>query len=321
LHPQLLIKNSKSGDILGHYPLPADAVILVKDKAKVKPGQIIAQTSRQVAKNKDITGGLPRISELFEARTPKEVSEIAKIDGIVEVGKVVKSKRSVIVRDPETGAVEEHMIPTSNKHLTIRTGDKVKKGDKLTEGSVVPHDLLEVCGIFELQNYLKNEIQLVYKGQGVEINDKHIEIVINQMLQKVRVTDGGDTTLLAGEEIDKYEFQDINDQALKEGGAPAEATPILLGITKAALATKSFISAASFQDTTRIITDAATLGKADLLKGFKENVITGHLIPAGTGTKYFQELEMEYLGTPYEEPEEEIIADDIELETEFLRTE
>ena len=266
LHPQIVLKNS-SGDFIANYPLPAGAFLMVEEKTKINPGKVLARVPRQIAKNKDITGGLPRVAELFEARTPKEVAEIARIEGIVELGKMARGKRQLIIRDPETGITEEHNNIPATKHLTVGKGDYVRKGQKLTEGSIVPQALLEVCGPQELQRYLVNEIQLVYRAQGVEINDKHIEIIIRQMMQKVRISDQGDTIFLTGEQIDKLDFSKENERVAAKGGQPAEAEPVLLGITKASLETESFISAASFQDTTRILTDAATLGKVDALRG------------------------------------------------------
>ncbi len=289
LHPQIVIKG-KDGSLVAHHSLPANAHIMVAEKSQVKPGTVLARMPRQTAKNKDITGGLPRVAELFEARTPKDTSKIARIDGIVEFGESAKGgNRRIKIRDLENNQVEEHLIPV-NKHLTVGKGDRVHKGQKLTEGSIDPQELLEVCGPQELQEYLVNEIQLVYKAQGVEINDKHIEIIVRQMLQKVKITDPGGTQFLPGEQVDKQLFIEENLAVGSKGGKPAEATPVLMGITKAALETDSFISAASFQDTTRILTDAATLGKIDYLRGFKENVITGHLIPAGTGDSELQAL-------------------------------
>ena len=273
---------------------------------------LLARMPRQMAKNKDITGGLPRVAELFEARIPKDAAKIARIDGIVELGRgVTKGNRLLIIRDLENNQTEEHLIPPS-KHLTVGRGDKVKKGQKLTEGSIDPQELLEVCGPQELQQYLVNEVQLVYRAQGVEINDRHIEIIVKQMLQKVKITESGNTQFLPGEQIDRHVFIEENNRVTVKGGLPAEAIPILMGITKASLETESFISAASFQDTTRILTDAATLGKIDNLKGFKENVITGHLIPAGTGTPSIQLLELRKLGTEivqeaeFRQPQEEV---------------
>jgi len=268
---------------------------MVSEKAAIKPGLTLARVPRQQMKNKDITGGLPRVAELFEARTPKEVAEIARIDGIVELGKLARGRRQLLIKDIDTGAVEEHSIPAT-KHLVVGKGDFVKKGQKLTIGSIVPQMLLSICGPQELQRYLVNEIQTVYRAQGVEINDKHIEIIIRQMMQKVRITEQGSTPFLTGEQIDKHDFMRVNEQIKEAGGHPADAEPVLLGITKASLETDSFISAASFQDTTRILTDAATLGKVDLLRGFKENVITGHLIPAGTGSDQFLNLRVKKLG-------------------------
>jgi len=311
LHPQIVIMN-KGKEIVAHYSIPANAHLMIQEKQKVKAGEVIARIPRKSTKNKDITGGLPRVSELFEARIPKEASEIARIDGVIELGKATRGKRQLIIRDPENEQVEEYMIPLS-KHFTVTTGDTIKKGNKLTEGAIVPHELLAVCGPIALQRYLVNEVQLVYRAQGVEINDKHIEVIVRQMLQKVRVTDAGDTMYLPGEQVDKQAFLKENRQVASQGGRPAEAEPILLGITKASLETKSFISAASFQDTTRILTDAATLGKVDNLYGFKENVITGHLIPAGTGTKAMQRIRVKKLG-------EEIPDEPIENEVESAET-
>ena len=242
----------------------------------------MAKTPRKVAKTKDITGGLPRVAELFEARRPKDAAEISKIDGIVDFGRAFAATRCISSRITETGAEEEHLIPIG-KHVIVFKGDFVKKGQQLTEGPVDPHEILDICGPQELQEHLVNEVQEVYRLQGVTINDKHIEIIVRQMLRKVRITEPGDTTFLWGEQIDKIEFEEENTRVEKMGGKPAEAQPVLLGITKASLETESFLSAASFQDTTRVLTEAATLGKVDYLRGFKENVIMGHIIPAGTG--------------------------------------
>ena len=299
LHPQIVITGD-DGEVLANYPLPSGAVLMTKTGAKVKSGMVVARVPRQSSKNKDIIGGLPRIAELFEARMPKDVAEIARIDGYIEQDNVVRNKRQLIIRDRVSGKEEEHNNIPLHKHLTVSKGDFVRKGQKLTEGSIVPHTLLEICGIHELQRHLVDEIQLVYRTQGVEINDKHIEIIIRQMMQKVRITEPGDTDYLAGEQLDRIEFNRINSKIIERGGKPAEAEPVLLGITKAALETESFISAASFQDTTRILTEAATVGKIDRLTGFKENVITGHLIPAGTGAERLQSIRLKYLGTEIE---------------------
>jgi DNA-directed RNA polymerase subunit beta' len=309
LHPQIAIVD-QAGAVVAAYSIPAGAHIEVKDGEKVQAGQRLAKTPRKTTKTKDITGGLPRVAELFEARRPKDAAEIAKIDGVVDLQGNVRGKKKLIIKDPETNTEEEHLIPLS-KHLIVYKGDTVKKGQQLTEGPVVPHEILEVCGPQELQEYLVNEVQEVYRLQGVEINDKHIEIIVRQMLRKVKITEPGDTQFLWGEQIERMAFEEANRDIEQKGGKPAEATPVLLGITKASLETESFISAASFQDTTRILTDASTLGKTDKLLGFKENVIMGHLIPAGTGFSAYRKIKLLHLGEPVGEalvstqPEEE----------------
>ena len=302
LHPQIVIVGEKK-EVFASYSIPAGAHIEVKEAQKVPAGTRMARTPRKIAKTKDITGGLPRVAELFEARRPKDAAEIAKIDGVVDIGGTIRGKRRVMVTDPDTGAEEEHLIPLS-KHVIVFKGDFVKKGQQLTEGPVVPHEVLDVCGPQELQEHLLNEVQEVYRLQGVEINDKHIEIIVRQMLRKVKITDPGDTSLLWGDQVDRLEFAAENERVIEKGGKPADASPVLLGITKASLETDSFISAASFQDTTRVLTEAATLGKVDRLRGFKENVIMGHLIPAGTGFKRNREIEIVHIGDALQsEPE------------------
>jgi DNA-directed RNA polymerase subunit beta' len=306
LHPQIVIVGD-DGEVAASYSIPAGAHVIVEANHKIRAGALLAKTPRKVAKTKDITGGLPRVAELFEARRPKDAAEIAKIDGIVEIGGTVRGKRKIILKDVETGAEEEHLLPMA-KHMIVFKGDFVKKGSQLTEGPVVPHEILEVCGPQDLQEHLVNEVQEVYRLQGVEINDKHIEIIVRQMLRKVKITDPGDTSLLWGDQIDRLDFEAENKKVVEQGGKPAEAVPVLLGITKASLETDSFISAASFQDTTRVLTEAATLGKVDRLRGFKENVIMGHLIPAGTGFPAVREIKLvelgEQVGAPLmEEPE------------------
>jgi DNA-directed RNA polymerase subunit beta' len=296
LHPQIVIVGEKK-ELLASYSIPAGAHVIVEEGQKIRAGALLAKTPRKVAKTKDITGGLPRVAELFEARRPKDAAEIAKIDGVVEMGGTVRGKRRLILKDVETGAEEEHLIPLT-KHIIVFKGDFVKKGQQMTEGPVVPHEILEVCGPQDLQEHLVNEVQEVYRLQGVEINDKHIEIIVRQMLRKVKITDPGDTTLLWGDQVDKLEFEEENKRVVEQGGKPAEAVPVLLGITKASLETDSFISAASFQDTTRVLTEAATLGKVDRLRGFKENVIMGHLIPAGTGFAKHREIRLIEKGEP-----------------------
>jgi DNA-directed RNA polymerase subunit beta' len=301
LHPQIVIVDEKTSEILASYSIPAGAHISVEQGKKAAAGALLAKTPRKIAKTKDITGGLPRVAELFEARRPKDACEIARIDGIIEIGGTVRGKRKVIIKDVETGSEEEHLIPL-NKHVIVFKGDFVKKGQQLTDGPVVPHEILDVCGPQELQEHLVGEVQEVYRLQGVEINDKHIEIIVRQMLRKVKITDPGDTGLLWGDQVDKLEFERENIAVTEKGGKPAEASPVLLGITKASLETDSFISAASFQDTTRVLTEAATLGKIDHLRGFKENVIMGHLIPAGTGFMTHRNINIIQLGEPVGAP-------------------
>jgi DNA-directed RNA polymerase subunit beta' len=295
LHPQIVIRDKKDKNKVGYYSIPAGAQVMIKEKEVVGAGFTLARTPRKTVRTKDITGGLPRVAELVEARTPKEAAEIAKIEGIVELGGIAKGKRKLIVRDTVTGAEEEHLIPM-NKHVIVFPGDFVHKGQQLTEGPIVPQELLEVCGPQDLQEYLVNEVQAVYRLQGVEINDKHIEVIVRQMLRKVKITDPGDTEFLWGEQVEKQTFQEVNQKAVAEGRRPSEASPVLLGITKAALETESFISAASFQDTTRVLTKAATLGMVDQLRGFKENVIMGRLIPAGTGFPLYRDIKPVKLG-------------------------
>jgi DNA-directed RNA polymerase subunit beta' len=303
LHPQIVILSEK-GEPPASYPIPSGAHIVVTEGDKIVAGTLMAKTPRKTSKTKDITGGLPRVAELFEARRPKDASEISKIDGIVDFGPSVRGKRTIVIKEPQTQVEEEHLIPIG-KHVIVFKGDFVKKGQQLTEGPVDPHEILDICGPQELQEHLVNEVQEVYRLQGVTINDKHIEIIVRQMLRKVRVTEPGDTQFLWGEQIDKIEFEKENMRVDKMGGKPAEAQPVLLGITKASLETESFLSAASFQDTTRVLTEAATMGKVDYLRGFKENVIMGHIIPAGTGYQLHRHVDLKPLvePPPGEEPE------------------
>ncbi|MDP2921550.1 MAG: DNA-directed RNA polymerase subunit beta', partial [Candidatus Omnitrophota bacterium] len=281
-HPQIIIEDSKK-EVLAIYPIPAGAHIVPQDGAMISAGDLIAKTPRQVSKTKDITGGLPRVAELFEARRPKDPAMISEIDGIVEFATSKKGQRRIIVKSA-SGMKREYIIP-HGKHLNVYKGDRVKTGDQLVDGPINPQDILKVSGENRLQEYLVNEVQEVYRLQGVRINDKHIEIIVKQMLKKVRVEEPGDTDFLSGMQVDKHIFQEENERAGKGKGKSASATPILLGITKASLSTESFISAASFQETTRVLADAAASGKIDELRGLKENVIMGHLVPAGTGFK------------------------------------
>jgi len=303
LHPQVIISDDK-GEVVANYPIPSGAHIVLHEGDKIVAGTLMAKTPRKSAKTKDITGGLPRVAELFEARRPKDAAEISKIDGIVDFGSSVRGKRCVLVKDVQTGTEEEHLIPIG-RHVIVFKGDMVKKGQQLTEGPVDPHEILEISGPQELQEHLVGEVQEVYRLQGVTINDKHIEIIVRQMLRKVRITESGDTQFLWGEQVDKLEFEAENESVEKKGGKPAEASPVLLGITKASLETDSFLSAASFQDTTRVLTEAATRSKIDSLRGFKENVIMGHIIPAGTGFDYHRKTQIRALVDIPDEPEVE----------------
>jgi DNA-directed RNA polymerase subunit beta' len=289
LRPAIVIKG-KDGKILkltrggeARYQLAVDAIISVDPGGKVKAGDVIARIPTESAKTRDITGGLPRVAELFEARRPKEAAIIAEISGTVRFGRDYKNKRRLTIEPSEKGADPvEYLIP-KGKHIHLQDNDVVEKGDFIVEGNPAPHDILAIKGVEDLAAYLVNEIQEVYRLQGVAINDKHIEVIVRQMLQKVEVDDAGETELIQGEQIDRIEFDEFNAKAKEEGKKPARAHPVLLGITKASLQTRSFISAASFQETTRVLTEAAVNGKIDTLDGLKENVIVGRLIPAGTG--------------------------------------
>jgi len=280
LRPRLTLTGDGAAEA-ARYMLAPGAMLSVEDGATVQGGDVLARVSRESAKTRDITGGLPRVAELFEARKPKENAIIAKVSGRVVFGKDYKAKRKIGIQPEDGGEVVEYLVPKS-KVIDVQEGDYVKRGDNLIGGSPDPHDILEVLGIEPLAEYLVAEIQEVYRLQGVKINDKHIEVIVRQMLQKVEIIESGDTTLLVGEQVDRDEMDDTNAK-LEKGQAPAQGKPILLGITKASLQTRSFISAASFQETTRVLTEAAVQGKQDTLIGLKENVIVGRLIPAGTG--------------------------------------
>jgi DNA-directed RNA polymerase subunit beta' len=289
LRPTLVVvdKHGKTIQLPGggeaRYALSVDAILSVDEGSHVKAGDLLARIPTEGAKTRDITGGLPRVAELFEARKPKECAVLAETDGFVEFGKDYKNKRRVIVK-PKSDKIEptEYLIP-KGKHISVREGDYVEKGDYIVEGNPSPHDILRIKGMEELATYLVKEIQDVYRLQGVKINDKHIEVICRQMMQKLEITNGGDTTLLAGEQVDQLELDEANAKADETSGKHAEGRPVLLGITKASLQTRSVFSAASFQETTRVLTDAAVNGKVDTLEGLKENVIVGRLIPAGTG--------------------------------------
>ena len=278
------------------YLLPVGAHINVQDGQTVYAGDVLAKIPRETTKTKDITGGLPRVAELFEARKPKEFAVISEIDGIVSFGKDTKGKRKVIVT-PEVGEPREYLIP-KGKHISVHEGDRIRAGEALMDGSSNPHDILNILGEKALAKYLVDEVQEIYRLQGVRINDKHIEVIVRQMLRRVRIKEVGDTDFLVGDQVEKWRFDEENQRAIGESGKPAIAEPMLLGITKASLSTESFISAASFQETTKVLTEAAIQGKVDLLRGLKENVIMGRLIPAGTGLAKYAKPEIEI-----EEPE------------------
>jgi DNA-directed RNA polymerase subunit beta' len=289
LRPRLQLKDA-NGEVIrlpngadARYFLAPDSILSVENGVEVAAGDVLARIPREGSKTRDITGGLPRVAELFEARRPKDHAIIAETDGRVEFGKDYKAKRRIVVKNDETGEETEYLVP-KGKHVSVQEGDFVRRGDPLVDGPRVPHDILKVLGVEALSDYLVNEIQDVYRLQGVKINDKHIEVIVRQMLQKIEILDPGDTTYLAGEQVDRMEFAQENNKRMKEGERVATGMPVLQGITKASLQTHSFISAASFQETTRVLTEAATAGKTDDLIGLKENVIVGRLIPAGTGS-------------------------------------
>jgi DNA-directed RNA polymerase subunit beta' len=290
LRPRITLRDP-AGEVLtlangleARYFMSVDAILSVENGAHVKAGDVLARIPRESSKTRDITGGLPRVAELFEARKPKDFAIISEADGRVEFGKDYKAKRRIIVAPTEEGKEPvEYLIP-KGKHISVQEGDYIEKGDLLMDGNRVPHDILRILGVEELASYLINEIQEVYRLQGVRINDKHIEVIVRQMLQKVEIEDPGETTFLAGEQVDRFELELENAKAERDALRPAEARPVLQGITKASLQTNSFISAASFQETTRVLTEASVSGRIDALTGLKENVIVGRLIPAGTGS-------------------------------------
>jgi DNA-directed RNA polymerase subunit beta' len=295
LRPRVSIKDSKgktaklaSSHTTARYYLSVGVNIVVSEGDDVRAGDILAKIPRETTKTKDITGGLPRVAELFEARKPKDFAVISEIDGMVTFGKDAKGKRKIIVT-PEIGEEKEYLIP-KGKHISVQEGDRVMPGDALMDGVNNPHDLLAIKGEKELARYLVDEVQEVYRLQGVKINDKHIEVIVRQMLRRVRITDPGNTGFIADEQVERYRFQEENERVVAVGGQPAIGDPLLLGITKASLSTQSFISAASFQETTRVLTEASLSGKTDYLRGLKENVIMGRLIPAGTGLVMYRKL-------------------------------
>ena len=293
MNPRISIKDERGrtmkladGELFARYLLPVGSIITVNEQDIIAAGTVIAKIPRETTKTKDITGGLPRVAELFEVRKPKEQAIITEIDGRVSFGKDLKGKRRVIVT-PEIGEPKEYLIPKA-KHITVHENDWVEAGDSLMEGIRLPNDILRVKGAEALARFLVNEIQEVYRLQGVKINDKHIETIVRQMLKRVRITDPGDSRFMLDQQVEWWKFQEENELMLKEGLQPAAAEPLLLGVTKASLSTDSFISAASFQETTKVLTNAAMAGKIDDLSGLKENVIMGRLISAGTGLKRYR---------------------------------
>ena len=306
--PRISIKGAKNktkelpgSEAMARYFLPVGANIFVAESDEVMAGDVIAKIPRETTKTKDITGGLPRVAELFEARKPKEHAVISEIDGVVQFGKDTKGKRKVIIK-PEVGEPKEYLI-AKGKHIAVREGDRVKAGERLMDGAENPHDIIKVLGEKALAKYLVDEVQEVYRLQGVRINDKHIETIVRQMLRRVRVADVGDTNFLVDEQVERQNFLLENERIMAEGGMPAVGEPLLLGITKASLSTESFISASSFQETTKVLTEASIWGKVDYLRGLKENVIMGRLIPAGTGLTPYQRLtlDLEEPEVPYDE--------------------
>jgi DNA-directed RNA polymerase subunit beta' len=285
--PRLEIKDDK-GKTTRKYLLPAGAHLMVEDGQKVAPGDVLAKMPKETFKTKDITGGLPRVVELFEARRPKEPAVITEIDGLVKYGDVAKQHRKIFVTSDD-GEAREYQLPRG-AHISVQEGERVKAGEALMDGPIDPHDILRVKGEKELQRYLVDEIQEVYRLQGVNINDKHIEVITRQMMRWVKVEEVGDSEFLIDEVVDRFRFLSENDRLAKAGKNPATGHPLLLGITKASLSTDSFISAASFQETTRVLTEAAISGRIDHLRGLKENVIMGRLIPAGTGMEYYRRV-------------------------------
>jgi DNA-directed RNA polymerase subunit beta' len=312
LRPRVSIKDNKGRtakipgtNAVARHLLPVGANIVVTESDAIGAGDILAKIPRETTKTKDITGGLPRVAELFEARKPKEHAVISEIDGIVSYGKDAKGKRKVIIV-PEVGEEKEYLIP-KGKHVSVQEGDRVSEGEPLMDGVSNPHDLLMIKGEKELARYLVDEVQEVYRLQGVKINDKHMEVIVRQMLRRVKIVDPGDTPFIADEQVERYRFQEENEKVMEKGGKPAIGRPLLLGITKASLSTQSFISAASFQETTRVLTEAALSGKVDYLRGLKENVIMGRLIPAGTGLPMYRKLGIKVVGEIDTEEEDDLV--------------
>jgi DNA-directed RNA polymerase subunit beta' len=288
--PAISIKGSTGKAGTKRYLMPSRAHLMVQDGDEVFPGDVLAKIPRETTKTKDITGGLPRVVELFEARKPRETAVISEIDGSVKFGEVSKGQRKIYVV-ADNGTEKEYSVPRG-VHVNVQEGERIRAGEQLMDGPLNPHDILAVLGEKELQAYLVNEIQEVYRLQGVNISDKHIEVIVRQMMRWVKIEDVGDTTFLLEQQVDKFRFREENERVISQGGKPATGRPLLLGITKASLSTDSFISAASFQETTRVLTEAAINGSVDHLRGLKENVIVGRLIPAGTGMEYYRNVQL-----------------------------
>jgi DNA-directed RNA polymerase subunit beta' len=310
--PQIVIKSSDKHKAVKKYLMPSRAHLMVGDGEEVHPGDILAKIPRETTKTKDITGGLPRVVELFEARKPRETAVITEIDGVVRYGDIAKGTRKILVTN-ESGMEKEYSLPRG-VHVNVQEGETVKAGEPLMDGPLNPHDILAVLGEKELQAYLVNEIQEVYRLQGVNINDKHIEVIVRQMMRWMKIEEVGDSDFLLEEQVDRFRFQEENDRVKADHGVAAKGSPLLLGITKASLSTDSFISAASFQETTRVLTEASISGKIDYLRGLKENVIMGRLIPAGTGMEFYRNVKLK---TEEPAPSEEGVGEDFVGDSEF----
>jgi DNA-directed RNA polymerase subunit beta' len=299
------------------YHMPSHSHLMVSDGETVHAGDVLAKIPRETTKTKDITGGLPRVVELFEARKPRETAVISEIDGIVKHGPVVKGQRKIMIVPDEPGAEPREYSLPRGVHVNVQEGERVRAGEPLMDGPSNPHDILNVLGEKELQKYLVNEIQEVYRLQGVNINDKHIEVISRQMMRWVKIEDVGDTEFLIDEQVDKFRFLEENERVLTKGERPATGRPLLLGITKASLSTDSFISAASFQETTRVLTEASISGRIDYLRGLKENVTMGRLIPAGTGFEYYRGVRIPPDEPPPPPAPPQPTEDDLELDREM----
>jgi DNA-directed RNA polymerase subunit beta' len=317
--PAIVIKGTKGNK---RYLMPSRAHLMIQDGDEVFPGDVLAKIPRETTRTKDITGGLPRVVELFEARKPRETAIISEIDGVVKFGEVAKGQRKIYVT-ADNGEEKEYSVQRG-VHVNVQEGDRLKAGEPLMDGPLNPHDILAVLGEKELQGYLVNEIQEVYRLQGVAISDKHIETIVRQMLRWVKIEEVGDTSFLLEQQIDKFRFREENERVIAKGGRPSIGRPLLLGITKASLSTDSFISAASFQETTRVLTEASINGSVDSLRGLKENVIVGRLIPAGTGMEYYRNIQLsQELEEAAARVQQEVTAafEEAERELELMRQE